>query len=124
MRYLHIALTLLAVLLYSCSESKLPSGILEPEKMQAVYWDYISADVFSNEFIRKDSSKNAALENKKLQEQIFRLHKISKETFYKSYDYYLNHQLLMKDMLDTMLVRQQKPIETKKDSSLKKAVAL
>ena len=124
MRYLHIALTLLAVLLYFCSESKLPSGILEPEKMQAVYWDYISADVFSNEFIRKDSSKNAALENKKLQEQIFRLHKISKETFYKSYDYYLNHQLLMKDMLDTMLVRQQKPIETKKDSSLKKAVAL
>ena len=70
MRYLHIALILLTLSLYSCSESKLPSGILEPEKMQAVYWDYISADVFSNEFIRKDSSKDAALENEKLQEAI------------------------------------------------------
>ena len=124
MRYLRIAFIMLTISLYSCSESKLPSGILEPEKMQAVYWDYISADVFSNEFIRKDSSKDAALENEKLQEQIFQLHKVSKATFYKSYDYYLNHQLLMKDMLDTMLVRQQKPIETQKDSSLKKPVAL
>ncbi|RYD74363.1 MAG: DUF4296 domain-containing protein [Sphingobacteriales bacterium] len=92
--------------LAGCSESKFPKGVLEPEKMQAVYWDYIKADVFANEFVRRDTSKNIELENAKLQLQVFRLHKTTKEQFYKSYEYYLKNKDLMKAMLDTMVVRQ------------------
>ena len=102
--------------LAACSKSKLPKDVLEPEKMQAVYWDYLRADIFANEHVRLDSSKNLALENAKLQLQVFQLHKISKEQFYKSYEYYLNHRELMKDMLDTMLVRQKQKIEKPADS--------
>jgi hypothetical protein len=108
--------------LLSCSKSKLPSGVLEPEKMQAVYWDYLQADVFANEFVRKDSSKSPELENARLLKKIFNFHHISKETFFKSYQYYLNHQVLMKDMIDTMLVRQKREEEKPKKTSPIKAV--
>lgn len=111
-----IAVLILVVLLAACSKSKLPKDILEPEKMQAVYWDYMRADIFANEHIRNDSSKNLPLENAKLQLQVFQLHKISKEQFYKSYEYYLNHRELMKDMIDTMLIRQKPKTDKVADS--------
>ncbi|HSN59576.1 MAG TPA: DUF4296 domain-containing protein [Ferruginibacter sp.] len=120
MRYLSLAGILVALLFSSCSKKKVPSDILSPEKMQAVYWDYIRADVFANEFIKKDSSKNVEVENARLQQAVFKLHKVTKVEFYKSYDYYLNHQLLMKEMIDTMLARQQKVIIPPKIMDLKK----
>jgi len=81
------------------------SGILDKEKMQAVMWDVIGADVFTEQFIKKDSSKNAAVENMQLQNKIFTIHNVSREEFYKSYDYYVEHTNLMKTMLDSMTTR-------------------
>ena len=86
--------------------------------MQEVFWDFIRADVYANEIIRLDSTKNVELENAKLQAQVFQLHKVSKEEFYKSYEYYLRHQQLMKSMVDTMMVRQQRLSEVKKDTTI------
>ena len=100
--------------LFGCTGSGIPKDILPPETMQAVYWDYLRADIMANEYVTRDSSKNDSLENAKLQLQVFKIHKITKEEFYKSYEYYLNHQALMKDMLDTMLVRNKD--KAKKDS--------
>ncbi|MEX1203212.1 MAG: DUF4296 domain-containing protein [Ferruginibacter sp.] len=100
-------LTLVHLFVVSCSKSKVPDGVLGPEKMQAVYWDYIRADVFAKEMLSKDSLNNIDSFNIQLQQQLFEKHNITKETFYKSYEYYISHQLLMKDMLDTMQVRQQ-----------------
>ena len=120
MRYLSLAVILVALLFSSCSKKKVPPDILGPEKMQAVYWDYIRADVFANDFIKRDSSKNVEVENARLQQAIFKLHKVTKDEFYKSYDYYLNHQLLMKGMIDTMIARQQKIIIPPKIMDLKR----
>jgi hypothetical protein len=106
-----LAVFAILLLLNACSKSKVPRGILEPEKMQSVYWDVIRADVFANEIIIKDSGKNIQLENAKLQKQLFKNHQVTKETFYRSYDYYLNHPVLMKEMIDTMIVRQEKLAE-------------
>ena len=118
---MRIALVILiAALFFSCSKPKVPAGIIPPEKMQEVFWDYLRADVYANEFIRKDSARNVEMENAKLQQQVFMLHKTSREEFYKSYEYYLNHQSQMKSMLDTMQVRQQKIIDVKRDTSVKK----
>jgi hypothetical protein len=111
-----LVFALSAALFLSCSKSRLPSGILKPEKMQAVFWDFIRADVYANEILRRDPAKNVTLENARLQEQVFQLHKVSKEDFYRSYEYYLKHQQLMKSMVDTMLVRQQKHYEVKIDT--------
>ncbi len=94
------------VLVNSCnSKDKLPADVLKPDKMQAVLWDVIKADVFTAEFIKKDSSKNAAAENLKLQQQIFAIHKISKADFYRSYDYYKANSEIFKQVMDSMVVR-------------------
>lgn len=91
----------------SCKTDKVPKDVLAPEKMQAVFWDYIRADVFAKEYLSADSTKNAEKENARLQQLVFDKHKVSKSTFYKSYDYYLHHETVLTGMLDTMLVRQQ-----------------
>lgn len=110
----------LLILLGSCSRSKYPDGVLVPEKMQAVYWDYLRADVYAKEMLSKDSSRNIDSANIQFQQQLFKKHKVSKETFYKSYEYYISHQLLMKDMLDTMQMRQQQLWQQRLDSIEKK----
>ena len=110
----------LLILLVSCSRSKYPDGVLDPEKMQAVYWDYLRADVYAKELLSKDSSRNIDSANIQFQQQLFEKHRVSKETFYKSYEYYISHQLLMKDMLDTMQVRQQYLWQQRLDSIEKK----
>lgn len=93
--------------LASCKRNKLPENVLAPEKMQAVFWDYIRADVYTKDYIAKDSGRNALKENAALQQLVFQKHKVSKETFYRSYEYYMHHQDKLGPMLDTMLVRQQ-----------------
>lgn len=92
-------------LLTSCGNNENPSGILKPQKMQAVLWDIIKADAFTNEFIKKDSAKNAVAENLKLQQEIFAIHKITKADFYKSYDYYQSNTTQFKIMLDSMIAQ-------------------
>lgn len=102
MRYCLVAI--LSVVLISCgSKSKVPSGILPPAKMQEVLWDVLQADAFSHDFQTKDTTKNVIEENAKLQKQVFALHKVTKEEFYNSYDYYKAHTEIMKGMLDSMV---------------------
>ena len=103
-----ISVFILVVLIISCTKNKIPDGILKPEKMQAVYWDVLQADVFTKEFVAKDSSLDSKRENARLQLAIFKKHGTDREQFYRSYEYYLDHSNLMKDMVDTMLVRQKK----------------
>ncbi|MEO6538886.1 MAG: DUF4296 domain-containing protein [Ferruginibacter sp.] len=87
----------------SCSQNKIPDGILPPQKMQDVLWDYLRADAFTKEYISKDSTKNLQAENVKLQKNLFSMHHITKEEFYNSYDYYLKHNNKMKVLLDSMI---------------------
>lgn len=103
--------TLLAVsfitLFISCSgKKKVPEGIIEPQKMQRVFWDYIRADVFAKDFIKKDSLVNDTLENIKLQNKIFSFYHVSRKDFYDSYNYYINHPELMDVIMDSMIAKQ------------------
>lgn len=106
-------------LIHSCgNKNKVPADVLKPDKMQAVLWDVIKADIFTAEFIKKDSSKNAAAENLKLQQQIFAIHKISKSDFYRSYDYYKSNTELFKKVIDSIVLnaernRYEKPVTIK-----------
>jgi hypothetical protein len=86
----------------SCSDRQKHGTVLSKEKMQAVLWDMLQADAFTSNFIKKDSSKNEAKENAALQKKIFELHKISREDYITSYDYYSTQPELMKIMLDSM----------------------
>ena len=105
MRRIIILLAGLALIASCANKDKVPDGILKPEKMQAVLWDVIKADAFTAEFIKKDSTKNAAAENLKLQQQIFAIHKISKADFYNSYDYYKSNTVVFKKIVDSMIAQ-------------------
>ena len=109
---MRIFLIILTSIFFSCSHNKIPDGVLKPEKMQAVFWDILQADIFTNEFFNKDSARDLKKQNARLQLLIFKKHGIAQEQFYKSYKYYLDHANVMKDMIDTMMVRQKiKPVE-------------
>lgn len=105
----YVVTLILPVLFFSCkSKDDLPRGILKPAKMQEVFWDYIRTDVYTTEYLKKDSNKNAVTENLKLQEQLFKLHRVTREEFYKSYTYYSNHKDLMTKMLDSLIARRER----------------
>ncbi|MEJ7610271.1 MAG: DUF4296 domain-containing protein [Ferruginibacter sp.] len=96
----------ICVLLFSCSTKKMPADILPPEKMELLLWDQLKADAFTKDFLLKDSSVDAGKENRALQEKIFRKHKTDKNTFYKSYSYYLDHGDMLKNIMDSVIAKQ------------------
>jgi hypothetical protein len=102
----YLLVIIIWLILFSCSDNNLPRGILSPEKMEIVLWEQMKADAFTKEFISKDPSKNLAMENVQLQQKIFAKYKIDKEDFHKSYQYYLKHDALMKDVLDSVVAKQ------------------
>ncbi len=105
---------------FSCAgKNDLPSDIIAPKKMQEVFWDYIMADVYATEFLKKDSNINVTIENIKLQEKIFKLHKTTREDFYRSYTWYSNHKELMTIMIDSMIKGKQREINKVKPVVLK-----
>jgi hypothetical protein len=102
-------LLVLLISFVSCTQKdKLPDGILSPSKMQAVFWDYLKADALANEKARTDTTINDSLLNMQYQSIIFSHHKINKEIFYKSYQYYISNSPLMVQVLDSMLSNQAK----------------
>jgi hypothetical protein len=92
------------VFLFSCVDKQtVPDGILKPAVMQKVMWDVLRADAFTFDFIKRDSAKKPEAEDVKLQQQIFAIHKVSKEDFYRSYNFYKMHPDLMQPILDSMI---------------------
>jgi hypothetical protein len=101
-------IALLSSLIYACSDKdKLPKGVLTKQQMREVMWDMIRAGEFLNGFVfNKDSSLNKIAESEKWYAKVYRLHKISKAEFEKSYAYYNVRPALMKEMLDSLAKRQ------------------
>ena len=98
-----ISISLLALFIMSCNkEEKVPADIIKPEKMEDILWDYLKADSYASEIIKKDTTKNDTLVNLQLQKTIFSHYGISSEKFYKSYQYYISHPDKMTPILDSM----------------------
>jgi hypothetical protein len=71
--------------------------------MQAILWDLMRADQFLNEYVlNKDSSLNKKTESQKYYQQIFAIHKISREEFLNSFTYYKMHPVSFKPILDSI----------------------
>ncbi|MEO6721315.1 MAG: DUF4296 domain-containing protein [Ferruginibacter sp.] len=98
-----ISAILIVWLLLGCSDNgKSSSDILDKQKMTSVLWDIMRANSYTELFIKKDSLKDLMMENMKLQQQIFTVHKVSKEDFYKSYSYYASQPDQMRSILDSI----------------------
>lgn len=109
MRYL----VLLGILFFaSCKQNKIPADVLPAPKMELVFWDFINADIYTKEFLSLDTTLNLNKENAQLQAAIFKKHQITRQKFYKSYNYYATHEKLMRSLLDSITAKQQrKPLE-------------
>ena len=71
--------------------------------MQGVFWDIIRTETYTNHLVTADYKKNRIEDEARLQKQVFMIHGVSKEEFYKSYNYYKKYPLLMKTLLDSMI---------------------
>lgn len=98
---------LIALAVACTSRNKIPSDVLEQEKMELVMWDMIQADRFSSQFLERDSTarKDIKTENLKLYERVFQLHQISQEEFVRSFNFYLSRPDLHKVIFDSMTAR-------------------
>jgi len=86
--------------------------VLPQQKMEEVVWDIVQADEFMQNYVVKDSNKiNIDSARYNLYEEVFRLHKISRDQFKKSYDYYASHPREAKLMFDSLSVRANKRIQ-------------
>lgn len=71
--------------------------------MQAVLWDIIRAGEYQGSYVFvKDSSVDKLSRSLALFDTVYRLHDITKDDFEKSYDYYREHPVLMKDIMDSL----------------------
>ena len=92
-------------LIFSCSGNNLPRGVLPKDKMEKVIWDMIEVDQYWREYVLRDSLKIDTRQARfDLYERVFQIHKISKATFDKSFEYYAAHPKLLKDVFDSLSV--------------------
>ena len=77
--------------------------------MKLIMWDFLRADVYANEIIKKEAIDNDTTINLQYQEVIFKHFKTTKDKFYKSYQYYYEHPDLMTALLDSITAMQQAP---------------
>ena len=93
---------LMVFILIACSSSPVPKGIIPPNQMPKVLFDLIKADEFLTNFAVKDSTINLKTRRISLYEQVFTIHHISKDDFYKSYRYYQQHPDKNKVLFDSL----------------------
>jgi hypothetical protein len=90
------------LLFFSCKEDE-PKNLLTSTKMVEVLKDVMKVEAYTKNHIEIDSTKNAETENAKMQMQVFALHKVSKDDFYKSLDYYMNNNAKIQPIFDSII---------------------
>ncbi len=85
------------------NKNAVPNSVLPQKKMQAILWDMMRADQFLADYVlNKDSTLNKTTESLKYYQQIFAIHKTSKEEFQHSFSFYKSHPVLLKVMMDSI----------------------
>jgi len=67
--------------------------------------DMIRADQYVSNYLQKDSTRNKKDESTKLYAEIFSIHKITKEQFKKSLDYYTSRPDFFRPIIDSLAKR-------------------
>ena len=105
-----LGILVLTLILFSCGKNdRLPTGVLNIDKMKVVFWDILKADAMTKEY-GNANVKNGIYDSLKnyrkfaiLEKEIFAIHHISKEDYYNSLDYYKKNTVLMKILMDSII---------------------
>jgi hypothetical protein len=99
---------LIILIIAGCvNNTKIPPGIIEKPRMEKILWDMLQADRYVANFIMNKEGDSAVkkLQATELYEQVFRLNKISRDEFLKSYKFYLGRPDITKVMFDSISAR-------------------
>lgn len=95
--------TILTWILLSCSgKGKIPGNIIAPVQMKSILKDLFIVDAVNAERVNKETTLKIMDENKVYFEKVLQLHQISREQFEKSYNYYMNHPDVFKEITDSL----------------------
>ena len=110
-------------LLAACANSDaIPGNVISKQKMETIIWQLIQSDEYINIRLAKDTAKKMSTEKMKIYQQVFDLNGVSLAEFKKSYQFYMEHPNISKEMFDSISVRanrQHMEIYTGKKDSLK-----
>jgi hypothetical protein len=119
-----IAFAVLVLFLASCSgKSGMPKDVLPREKMEEVLGAMVSAGEFLDGYVLKKDSVDKLAASSAVYSQVFQVYHVTKEEFDRSYEYYKEHPVLMKEVMDSLAKRLMYPTIGKpqlRDSSGKK----
>lgn len=94
---------LVAFLPLACvDKNKVPEDIIQPEPMRRVMWDLARADQFVADYVTRDSLLDRKQESLRLYESVFAIHKIKREDFKKSMDFYRSRPDLLRTLMDSL----------------------
>ena len=107
MRYFSLLIFLVLIVACHSPKENIPTGIIPPKQMELILWDYLKADAYAAEFLKKRSGVDDSLENMKFQQTIFEHYKITRQDFYKSYQFYCKNPKMLSDIMDSINAHQQ-----------------
>lgn len=86
----------------SCSSDRVPKNVIQPEEMKMILYDLFRSEEAATK-LKLDSSINT-FTNRQLvmYNNVFAIHHIGKDAFYKSYRYYEEHPDLHKELMDSL----------------------
>lgn len=103
MRTFLLILILLFITAACNNKNKIPNTVLSQKKMQGILWDLMRADQFLNDYVlNRDTSLNKTTESLKYYQQIFAIHKTTKEEFQHSFSFYKSHPALLSSIMDSI----------------------
>lgn len=105
MRFWSLFLTIVIISIGCTNQYKVPGNILPKDKMENVLWDMILADRYSGLILSKDSTKDIKKESFILYEQVFNIHKVTRQEFIKSFKWYLERPDISQVMLDSLAAK-------------------
>ncbi len=84
-----------------------PAQLIPASKMESVLWDYLKADAYAADVLKKfNPALDDTFKNMKMQQAIFDHYHISSRQFYDSYRYYYSHPEMMMNILDSIESKQ------------------
>jgi Domain of unknown function (DUF4296) len=123
MNSLKLMPVLLLLFILSCSgRHYIPSGVLKPEKMEKVLYDVILAEGYAESYLFIDSSRTKEEWMNGELDTVLAIHKLSQETFMKSYDFYKKRPDLLKPIMDTINEKSVRNRERVYDRSIRKTL--
>ena len=95
------------LLLVGCAGGEaVPKEIIARDQMEKILWDLIQADQYTFTYIKKDSAGIAIKqETMRRYDQVFAIHRVSREIFQQSLKFYMAHPDLTKSMMDSLSVK-------------------